>query len=438
MTAQAVRDLVAASPRYVPPLRDDDAARVAPPPFRRVPISGAEAPPTTWVWQDYIPRGHVTLLAGHGGAGKSTMALLLAACVALGRECLGVATTSANVAYYSAEDPPGLLLLRLSRIAHALGEPLDGLRERLHLLDATGPASILYAGGERGAPGGPTATYHALAEYVAEHRIGLLVIDNASDAYDGDEIRRREVRAFVQALGALVREHGGAVLLLAHVDKLTARGMSTESYTGSTAWHNSARSRLLLRQPEPGQLELLHEKSNLGRLREPLSIAWPTDGVPMVDRPMSPVVAGIQERRDTAAVLRLIAEFTARGEFVSTATTSRTHAARLLNGQPGYPAKLSDGALFDLLRDAERRGWLARVEHRGADRHRRERWEVTDAGRAFAEIRSGAGTAATAATAGVTAQGAPAAEPCGDCGDFAAGVIGGKRAADVAAPGGRA
>ncbi|NZA00579.1 hypothetical protein H0I39_19675 [Ottowia beijingensis] len=40
---------------------------------------------------------------------------------------------------------------------------------------------------------------------------------------------------------------------------------------------------------------------------------------------------------NTKALLRLIAEFTERGEHVTTATTSRTHAAKLLCNEPGYP-----------------------------------------------------------------------------------------------------
>ena len=69
--------------------------------------------------------------------------------------------------------------------------------------------------------------------------VGLVVVDNASDAYGGDEIQRRQVRAFMRSLAKVVRPTNGAVLLLAHVDKTTSRSKKAdggEGYSGSTAW----------------------------------------------------------------------------------------------------------------------------------------------------------------------------------------------------------
>ena len=68
----------------------------------------------------------------------------------------------------------------------------------------------------------------------------------------------------------IAREHDAAVVLLAHIDKAAARnGGQGNSYSGSTAWHNSARSRLALVEDEATGLELLHEKANFGKKRDP-------------------------------------------------------------------------------------------------------------------------------------------------------------------------
>lgn len=141
-----------------------------------------------------------------------------------------------------------------------------------------------------------------------------LIVDNASDTFDGNEIRRTEARGFVRGLRAPVRKQGGAVLLLAHIDKSAAKGFGGGgSYSGSTAWHNSARSRLVLK-------------------REPLRLVWPDGGLPQVDAAASGMVLAIATDNNTRALLRLVHEFTQRGEFVSTATTSLTHAGKLARG----------------------------------------------------------------------------------------------------------
>ena len=91
----------------------------------------------------------------------------------------------------------------------------------------------------------PTATLGELRAAVGG--AGLLIIDNASDAYDGPENDRRQVRTFIRELAGLGRGNNAGVMLLAHIDKQAARfGSQGNSYSGSSAWHNSARSRLAL------------------------------------------------------------------------------------------------------------------------------------------------------------------------------------------------
>src|SRR5262249_10315097 len=158
-----------------------------------------------------------------------------------------------------------------------------------------------------------------------------------------DEIRRASVRGFMRALVALVRPRAGGVLLLSHIDKSAARGQSNQSYSGSTAWHNSARSRLFLKQEHPGELELLHEKSNFGRRLEPLRLRWPEEQLPEVERSMSPLTTAIKARGDTKALLALIHAFAARSEFIAPERRSTVNVTRVLKGERGYPKGASDG-----------------------------------------------------------------------------------------------
>ncbi|MBK6008811.1 AAA family ATPase [Ramlibacter ginsenosidimutans] len=406
-------------------------------PFEVVRIAGLrhiELPPPLYAWEGLIPIGYVTNLSGHGGTGKTIVSLQLAVSVVLGLPLFGKPTRQGNVGFFSGEDGKALLLFRLQFICGAMGVNADDLDGKLFILDATERDPTLFveqnAAGQR--IGRTTIAYEALRAFCKQQNLSLLVVDNASDVYSASEIDRAKVRAFMRALAQIARECDAAVLLLAHVDKGTSRGerSGNESYSGSTAWHNSARSRLFLRSDAEGTLTLEQQKHNLGTRQLPLRLVWPVGGVPSLDEPLGhPMPHGRSECDAERALLRLIAEYTDRGEFVSTAHTSRTHAAKVLRQEPSYPKWLKDAEVFDLLRKAERAGRLERVTYKGTDRHERERWHVTHAGR------SDAATAGTAGSTRSTAHAAEAASPCGDCGDLPPGGMGDTAAAQVAAPG---
>lgn len=401
------------------------------PPFNLVPIADLlhvkpEAP--CYVWEGLAPVAEVMLWAAHGGVGKSTIALMLGVATGTGRPLFGIPTRKSKVCFFSAEDGAAVVRHRLHFVCGAMGVDMRELDGELFILDATAGDPALFAevtvAGRR--EGETTRTYSALREFVKQHSIGLLIVDNASDTFDASEIERSKVRGFMRALANLARECEMAVILLAHVDKGTSRGerAGTEGYSGSTAWNNSARSRLFMSRSSDGGLLIEHQKHNLGPLHEPIRLTWATGGVPQVDEPFGPVVQAIADRGHEKALLKLIAEFTARGEPVTTATTSRTHAGKLLRQESTFP-RIKDAELFDVLRGAERAGRLERATYRGTDRKPRECWHVTDAGRQFAGL---AATAATAATTDATALGAVPAEPAATAATSPPGGMGEERA----------
>lgn len=359
-----------------------------PPPPLLVPVSVADvlthpAPPPRFVWDGYAPRGVVTLLGAHGGVGKSTVALMLAAAVATGRPLFSVDTERSPVLFVSLEDAAATVRHRLAWICKAWAiEPAE--LADLRIVDGTANPELFAA--ERRDGGETTAAYAELRTLATG--AGLVVIDNASDAYGADEIQRRQVRAFIRALAEIAKANDAAVLLLAHVDKATSKQRKAEGgegYSGSTAWNNSVRSRLFMTRDESGALTLEHQKSNFGPMREPLTLEWPTDGLPCVVQALSPVVQGISDKNDTRALLRLIHEFSERGERVSTATTGPAAVTRIMGGERAYP-KRKPADVVSLLRDAERKGYLRRGTYRNDDYKVREIWCVTPEGESFAEI----------------------------------------------------
>jgi hypothetical protein len=97
-----------------------------------------------WPWEFYVPAGHPTVLASHGGLGKSTASAHIAVCVGMGAPCFGRPTMRTRVLYYSAEDPASLVLKRMRSVCRALGFPFSEVAEWVQVIDATDLAPVLF------------------------------------------------------------------------------------------------------------------------------------------------------------------------------------------------------------------------------------------------------------------------------------------------------
>jgi len=300
-------------------------------------IMAAVLDPPTFVVNPILPRGTVTLMGGHGGAGKSVLALTIAAHVAAGRRWAGMDVEQGRAIFASLEDPGSLVLFRLRRIVEAYGLNPKAIGDNMVILDGTAKDAALAVefadmGNRRLLP---TATLEDLDDIAAGST--LIVVDNASDAYAADENNRRQVRAFMQMLARLARKHDAAVTLLAHIDKSAARnGSQGNSYSGSTAWHNSARSRLALLPTDTG-VELHQEKLNLGRPSEPITFRWSEHGVLV---PAGSVSALLSDTGDAAAICAAMAAAKAAAVDVGAARTGPSTAQTVLSTFDELPERL--------------------------------------------------------------------------------------------------
>lgn len=399
------------------------------------------SPPPAFVWEGYCPRGVVTMLGAHGGTGKSTIALMLAVAVATGRELFGVTTEQSRVVFASMEDSGDTVRWRLQWICKAWNIQPQELARQLAIVDGTANPELFEAE-SRGA-GETTATYAELRKLA--QGAGLVVVDNASDVFGADEINRRQVRAFVRCLAEIAKAESAAVLLLAHVDKNTSkarRAEGGEGYSGSTAWHNSVRSRLFMTRDIDGALTLEHQKSNFGALREPLALRWPENGLPE----LVPVVAGdsgaaerAQAQADdaaAAAVLEMLVEFEGRGQYASPNLYARNNPHALLRGEREFKALgLRPEDTRRIVNQCQRAGWLKVRTYRTSDRKTRESLEVTPEGKTFADGFTAAHRAHRAKSQ-EGAQGADGAKVCAFSGaPTRLGVWGEQRAQVGALPG---
>ena len=349
---------------------------------------------------DLIADEDVTLLGGHGGVGKSFIALQMACAVALGGDVLGHNARQSRVLYYSAEDGRKRLTRRLRSMEKQFGYDAENLRANLKVIDASELEPLYGETVEPNSDGkrfvkllGPRADFASLQKMVEAFDPQLVVIDGASDTFDGNEIVRREVRAFIKMLRRVHPARKVGVLLLVHIDRSSARGHASndDGYAGSTAWHNSCRRRIFL------QHEVKKSKDDSGEVtvteeRFVLRVMKNQDGQPAPDmellrdesglwRPgicidMDALTGGGADH--AAAIARLIQDYYARGTFISTslAPNAPTGAYATLKDDPQFPPGLSKKRTIDIVRGLERNRILSKEPYRRANRGWAERWKV--------------------------------------------------------------
>jgi archaellum biogenesis ATPase FlaH len=321
----------------------------------------------------WLPAHVLTFFAGHGGTGKSMLALQAAVCLAMGLPFMGKATIKCRVLFFSAEDSTETIRRRLIKICIGMKIGSSILDETLEIIDATKNPYLFTEHTNK--KGETTNGYAELRTQIKTFNANVIIIDNASDTFDANENNRAQVRAFVRALVQLGEESHTTVLLLAHVDKLTAKGEgSSESYSGVTAWHNSARSRWYLTS-DGRLLTLQHKKSNFGPLSPGIKMGWSPEGLLISLLDNDPLV----HREDILiTVLALIKRHYENGSYISPASNSGTNAYNILKGEAEFPKSITrQMQLTPLLERAIKEGRLC-VEEYKKDKNTQKRYKVNE------------------------------------------------------------
>ena len=248
----------------------------APEPLALEPLAGyLGAPiPAPILWRDdgsdgdggpvdaVLSAGEAALLSGEGGAGKSTLALHLAAVGAPTRPVCGLRRAAGPVVLISYEDAPARLADRLTWIPGGEAAPVHVWPD---------PAPLWEADPDRAGASRPASCWKPL--WAAVRRIGarLVVVDPAGAALAGvDASQTGPVRAFFRELVHEAEASAAGVLVIAHPTKAArdearaGRGPGAGAVAGSAAWVDAARGVLTLERGAGGARLLVCEKANYG------------------------------------------------------------------------------------------------------------------------------------------------------------------------------
>jgi RecA-family ATPase len=352
-----INDLMADSSRVVKPgatpASCDDQRLVFVSPADWV---GMEPPPRKWLVEGWLPIGATTIFYGHGGTGKSLLGQMLMTACAAGKSWLGMPCSKGPACGLFCEDSTEEVFRRQIEINAALGTDLGDLGAML-CCSAVGQQTTLFRT-IGGAGLKPTPRFFELKEDAQRLQARLIFIDTAADTFEGDEIDRTQVRAYISGLNELARELDAAVLVAAHPSQ---RGMSPvgDGDSGSTAWHNSSRSRWFLEhagkpekweKPEWQPRILSLKKANYGGHREPIRLHYRDKVLVPAVMPTASETSAAEGQVD-AKFLEMLDRAIASGLHMNPAPNAATYAPKYFaeNYRAGFSKKELAAALHRLL-----------------------------------------------------------------------------------------
>ena len=222
-------------------------------------IASVQPREAEYLAEPYLPRGMITILAGHAGQGKTTLALWLASHVSNGDLMPG------NVYYFTTENDESIVL-----------------RPRLEAMDARLDRVMVMRSDARQL----TLTDPRLFEMhkIFDGKPDLIVFDPVQ-SYVGKKLdmnRTDDVRFMMDNLNKLLHATNAAVVLICHTKKapMGFNGRPCELINGSSDFVNAARSVCFLgRDPaRPDVCVVAQEKNSLGLPGASLAFTIGEDG----------------------------------------------------------------------------------------------------------------------------------------------------------------
>jgi len=219
-----------------------------------VPASAIQPQAIRWAWPGWLALGKLTILAGAGGTGKTTLTIGLAATMtSAGRWPDGEPCRERrSVVIWSSEDDPADTIVPRLIAAGADLSRVYILRGRINGLGEIEPFD----------PARDMDLLAAELERIGD--VGMVMLDPIVSAVAGDMHRANDVRRALQGLVDLAEQYGCAVLGITHFSKGSAGNNPAERVLGSQAFGALARTVLVAAKQEGSEQRVLaRAKSNI-------------------------------------------------------------------------------------------------------------------------------------------------------------------------------
>ncbi|GEB94169.1 AAA family ATPase [Microbacterium lacticum] len=221
-----------------------------------VDLSAVEFEVTEWAWDNVVPLGVPTGIAGQAGIGKSTVVSWLAAGVTRGTFEGDLKGQPASVLIVAGEDD---ISRQLAPRLNVAGADMS----RVHVLQ---PTIETTAGQQIETVMQLTQDLPGIRQMLIDTGAKMLILDPILSFVEGNPNAQGDVRRALDPLAALARELNIALVVVMHFKK--GHGVAGEKVSGSHVWRDVLRSLLVMAIDEESDYRVVSiDKSNYSNAR---------------------------------------------------------------------------------------------------------------------------------------------------------------------------